>query len=460
MLGASVVEFCRESLMEQLPKIVRQRLEATQKAEAHPDPDLLAAFSEQSLAPRERGAVIEHLAHCADCRETVALAQPQLELAHVAAAAQAMTARSKWFRGSILRWAAAAACVVVVGTVATLRHREQARVAPFSKVAHSDEVASLALKSLETGAAAGEKPATMQRTVKKTSSAVGPKPKSEVAVEPSPEVIQQRAQAKAMEKRILAAPLMSRPNERTVGAIGGSAGAIEARPQAPPAPPPPSTKTESLRAMAAYQQQKEQRASAQASIANDLGAKLNVPEAAKQNDQVTVALAPPPQTVAKAKPIETKNAPAFVTDGSAQATAQITSRSEQQKSALKNGTSQIAANYISPRWSLSSDGTAVLRSLDAGKTWDMVPIASRTTFRAVAAIGPEIWVGGSGGALYHSSDAGRQWAVVKPVCDGRTLAADIIRIEFPDVLHLQLTISTGSLWTTSDGARTWEEKRK
>ena len=446
--------------MEQLPKVVRQRLEATQQAETHPDPDLLAAFSEQSLAPRERGAVIEHLAQCADCRETVALAQPQLELAHVAAAAQATPARPSWFRGSMLRWAAAAACVVVVGTVATLRHREQARVAPFPKVAHSDEVATLALKSLETSAVAGEKPATMRRTVKETSSAVAPKPKSEIAVEPSPEVIQQRAQAKAMEKRILAAPLMSGPKGRTVGAIGGAAGAIETGPQAPVAPPPPSTKTESLRAMAAYQQQKEQRASAQASIAKDLGAKLNVPEAAKQNDQVTVRLAPTPETVTKAKPIEAKNAPAFVADGSAQMTAELASRSEQQKSALKKGTMQVAANYISPRWTLSSDGTTLMRSLDDGKTWDMVPIANQSTLRAVAAIGPEVWVGGSGGALYHSSDAGRQWAIVKPVCEGRVLAADIVRIEFPDVQHLQVTTSTGAVWITSDGARTWEEKEK
>jgi hypothetical protein len=39
----------------------------------HPDADLLAAFSEQSLRPKERAGIIAHLAGCPDCREVVAL---------------------------------------------------------------------------------------------------------------------------------------------------------------------------------------------------------------------------------------------------------------------------------------------------------------------------------------------------------------------------------------------------
>lgn len=357
----------------------------------------------------------------------------------------------------MLRWAAAAACVLVIGGVATLHRREQAKFSNPPKDVQSGEVATL--KSLETDASAGKKPATMQRAIQETSSAANAKQQSGIAAA-SPGVAQQRAQAKAMEKRILAEPLMSGPNGRTVGAIGGTAGAIGARPPAPVAPPLPSSKTESLRAMAAYQQQKEQRESAQAAIAKDLGAKLNVPQAAKQNDQVTVALAPPPETVEpKAKPPAAKSAPAFVADNSSAATAETTFRSERQKSALKKGTMQIAASFITPQWTLSSDGKSLMRSLDEGKTWDMIPVAGEAIFRAVAAIGPEVWVGGAGGVLYHSSDAGRQWATVKPVCDGKVLAADIVRIEFPDVQHLQLTTATGTIWTTSDSALTWEEKK-
>ena len=48
--------------MEQLPKIVQQRLSAADKAWVHPDPDLLTAFAERSLTERERVQVLQHLA--------------------------------------------------------------------------------------------------------------------------------------------------------------------------------------------------------------------------------------------------------------------------------------------------------------------------------------------------------------------------------------------------------------
>ena len=73
--------------MEQLPKIVGQRLQAVSRAEAHPDANLLTAFAEKSLLPREQTQILEHLAACSECREVVAQAQPEENLQHVAAAA-------------------------------------------------------------------------------------------------------------------------------------------------------------------------------------------------------------------------------------------------------------------------------------------------------------------------------------------------------------------------------------
>ena len=64
--------------MENVPKIVRDRLQqgTPVTAESHPDANLLTAFAEHSLAGRERDHVLQHLAQCGDCRETVALALP------------------------------------------------------------------------------------------------------------------------------------------------------------------------------------------------------------------------------------------------------------------------------------------------------------------------------------------------------------------------------------------------
>ena len=61
--------------MSELPKIVRQRLQAARPADVdHPDANLLTGFLERSLSEDERTQVLEHLAGCADCRDMVTLA--------------------------------------------------------------------------------------------------------------------------------------------------------------------------------------------------------------------------------------------------------------------------------------------------------------------------------------------------------------------------------------------------
>ena len=107
--------------MEQLPKIVQRRLQGTAKPGVHPDPDLLAAFAEKSLNDRERSLLLQHLAECADCRDVVALAIPEID----ASRAIAERGRSPWLSWPVLRWGALAACVVVVGAAVTLHFRRR-----------------------------------------------------------------------------------------------------------------------------------------------------------------------------------------------------------------------------------------------------------------------------------------------------------------------------------------------
>jgi len=103
--------------MEQLPNIVRERLKAPAGGD-HPDADLLTAFAEQALPDRERSRVLLHVSQCADCRNVLALA------AHPATTASGSldTGRPAWgFQWKVLRWGAAVACVVVVGSAVLLR---------------------------------------------------------------------------------------------------------------------------------------------------------------------------------------------------------------------------------------------------------------------------------------------------------------------------------------------------
>jgi hypothetical protein len=65
--------------MPELSNLLRQRLSADQNGEGkHPDADTLTAMVEQLLPAAERQKVLTHLSACGQCREVVALSQPQL----------------------------------------------------------------------------------------------------------------------------------------------------------------------------------------------------------------------------------------------------------------------------------------------------------------------------------------------------------------------------------------------
>jgi len=108
-----------------------------------------------------------------------------------------------------------------------------------------------------------------------------------------------------------------------------------------------------------------------------------------------------------------------------------------------------------PRWALSSDGS-VQRSVDSGATWQSIRVADGQSFLAIAALGQNVWLGGTNGTLYHSADAGNHWAQVKPSADGETLSEDILGVEFSDPQHGKVTTSSNA-WTTDDGGTSWQK---
>lgn len=116
----------------------------------------------------------------------------------------------------------------------------------------------------------------------------------------------------------------------------------------------------------------------------------------------------------------------------------------------------LPANVI-PRWTLTPDGM-LQRSIDYGKTWETILVATPGTFRALTANGFDIWVGGAKGALYHSIDAGQHWIQVQPLAADEALKADIVGIEFSDLLHGTLTTADKHTWTTADAGQTWSEQ--
>src|SRR5579863_6992874 len=118
--------------MKELPESVRSRLRQAPAPGEHPDADMLTAFAERGLSERERDTVAAHLAGCADCRYSLALAAGSME--HQPA--------PKRFRNwHVWTWGLAAAAMAC-SIVAVVRwERPQAAPAPdIARVAKAKEL--------------------------------------------------------------------------------------------------------------------------------------------------------------------------------------------------------------------------------------------------------------------------------------------------------------------------------
>ena len=104
----------------------------------HPDADLLTAFSEDALLPRERGVVLAHLAHCVECRQVLSLADDAV----VARAAVTSIAVPRARPAGRIVLTLAAAAVLIVGSTVALRYVLN-KPAQTVKVATNDATAKI-----------------------------------------------------------------------------------------------------------------------------------------------------------------------------------------------------------------------------------------------------------------------------------------------------------------------------
>jgi hypothetical protein len=472
--------------MERLPKIVQQRLQATAPPGVHPDPDLLTAFAEKSLTERERVQVLQHLGQCADCRQVVALAMPEV------VAPSPIPAPTRWFSWSVLRWGALAACVVVVSAAVTLHY---------------------------------ERRESAERVVARSTAApTAPAPAGTLAVQSQvPQQLDQKLAAKVPPP----SPFQSDRDELTAGKLAKQREDTSARSTAIP---PVNQNFESAQVRGRLAENNQQRSvqkgidqnvidqltrqpknehtkdeQAKAGQLNDnrlamaQADGIKTEELKSTNKPATVpmermaASAPAPAPAAESKsddkeaqakppsenPGSTFGAAAETVTVEAEATQIQTSQASvgrakkpkkgsqtqvQSAAAAEQNLPMVGRNVanlttptrIVPSWTVSSDG-AVQRSFDSGKTWHTIPVAGNVVFRALAANDADVWAGGAAGALYHSSDAGEHWTQIKPVADGRPLTADILTVQFSDARHGSLTTADHETWATSDAGETWHK---
>lgn len=392
--------------MEQLPKIVRQRLQAAVPPDVHPDANLLAAFAEHDLSGEEHERVTEHLAQCAECRDVVSLAVPEMELVAAAAAVPAMPAAMvaarhvSWFRRPVFRWAGAAA-VVIIGAVVLTRDLNQKSTLTASR--QTPVAVALDHQELRQDSTPAAPQAESTRTAAPESTA--------------------RLLAKKKTENSLDT-VMGVPDRGNTSQIA----------MAPPPPPPspaaavPGTASETVQV--------------QADTAGASDALKDNGNQAYSAGQSIVALG----AKAEDNKASTRQAEAELQSPRMQVEAKY-------RAAESNG---LTAELVAAKWTLSSEGK-LQRSFDNGRHWLLVTALKDQTFSTFCVDEQSIWAGGTGGSLYHSADSGETWAQVKPTAGSETLTADIKRVEFSD-LHGTVTAAKHQVWTTQDGGKTWQKQ--
>jgi hypothetical protein len=470
--------------MQNVPNIVRERLQAAVPPANHPEADVLTAFAERSLSDRERAGVVEHLAHCTDCRDIVALALPATE----ELATPVRTAPGRWFTWPALRWAFVAAGVVAIASVGILyqRHLQPAETASSLKPPGSVEVAANQPKK-EIAPFAAAPADKNQKLLTPAAPAFTDSLNRDAALDENEHKRLARAESPA---RI--------PATQEAPTLGKNAGSLPHGPrlanqwqqsnvaqnQLPmPLPPSAAAKQDSVsvngRALEDSQTARQSATVPSQTEGLTLEARaMPTPSAAPPSSNSNYALA----RVDKAKPAlnsGASNAP------SAAATAG-------ESGAMVGGMPLLSVP--GPRWEVTAAG-GLQRSFDQGASWQTVDVnadsasatsaasleisteeprakktkkekdaketsrnASALTFRTVAATGSDVWAGASAGLLYHSVDSGNHWVRVIPVSSGSFLTGDILRLEFSDPQHGKVSTSTPETWITANAGQTWQKQ--
>jgi hypothetical protein len=454
----------------ELPKIARARLkaQASGPVDAHPDADLLTAFSERSLTETERQHVIAHLALCADCREAVALAlSPQ-----AAEAAPAPTRRERQRLGWAHWFALAASVVVVAAAVLQLQYRQP-----------GTELEDMAPRQ-SAPASAESRTAAEPRTEKPEGTVATAAPASQppAAIPAEGDAVARKSASKddfgeARVQSRVPAQSGRAGNEFSIasGGIGAGAGPSSTskpmvgalsdsmsreRRDAPP-PPAPARANEGVG-------QEENRRATDALKAKDaeLAAAEPAPGTRKFERQVPATVATDEKegatfAVQAAPEQKFRDQPAAASAATAQTEANVQKKQPAKTATMSSAFGKLAGGLKAPlRWTVSAIGV-VQRSLDGGKTWQDLPIREGVRFRTVAAQDGNIWAGGDGGALFYSADGGETWTSRPLSGDAKRLEMkpgfDIVRIDVNGG-QVMVTTSQGQTFTSRDGGASWSQQ--
>ena len=483
--------------MQDVPKIVRERLKVATPALNHPDADMLTAFSERSLPEVERDIVIEHLARCGECREIVALALPETEALETVV----RPAASGWFAWPVLRWGFVSAGIVLVAWLGVVLYQRQTHSATVAYRATVPAVTSTAPQDSAAQATAQTQPSVQRDEVPATTRLDSRTEKKTEAKEIEDQKVADKKLAAVTKPLAQADETAAAARPQIGGVIGGNAihGQLTHGPRL-------ANQTAQQNAYVNQAQNAAPAAppSAKQSLGGAAAAVAKAPAPVSQSVEVS-SQAAAINTTSQAQDEIALRSEAIPLQPSPGGSGGVVVNRAKEPGTLVVGSVEIPGGAMpqstptsaiggptrvpSARWTINANGS-LQRSLDQGNTWQDVnvnaPSAAASgmsyavaksapmkekdsskilkreliapTFRAVAANGEDVWAGGSAGMLYHSTDSGATWTRVIPASSGATLTGDVVALEFSDSIHGKVATSTPEVWITTDAGLTWQKQ--
>ena len=387
---------------------LRKHLEHETPAD-HPAPDVLNAYAEHALTAQEERQVTEHLALCADCRETVFLATGAVEDEAPPATLPQRT-RVRWWA-----WAIPATAVIVVSAaifVPTRTSQKPLQLAtPPPKIAQTTPPVSTANPAAETKASALSKELSSVAEPQ-----IRPKPTTNAVLRtgepPKTAVVNSKVSTHAYDKTEtqLDASNVSRPEGVVAGAaaqprvmarnLADSAAAQAATVAAPAAAPAVATEAKSVNQTV--------NVTAQAALVQNETDLQELPKQSQTRDEARSFHAAPAMRLKKALP-----ATAWMVNLNGQLT-----------------------HLVNARWEIVNP----------------VP-GTQPEFLSVTSQGDQIWAAARNLVLYYSPNNGVTWEQQK--IPAFHPGAEIVHLEFTNEVDGLVKLSDGEAFTTHDRGRNW-----
>jgi hypothetical protein len=475
--------------MPELPNIVRERLKVSRPTAAHPDADVLTAFTERALPESERAVVAEHLARCHDCRDVLVLALPATAADDNARVP--VPARGDWLRAPVLRWGVVAAGLAVLAVGGLLQY-QRGRAAQSFIAAH--EAKTPVPEALTAPASHGEESVRPTPSAAAASASAAPANTSSVnggsAILGNADAISKKKRAAVVPRASFGGPVKQ---SAQLYAAPSSAGGAETQSQLVAT----NTSGQAANQPFEYRAMDQKKDEGQAGAGGRAFMDVTVDKAkAPETTTVEVPSAAPLPETSSAAPTSLSSPLALrwaISDagrllrsfdqgrtwasvdvnasfpGAIQMVVVVPQSQKYQPTApdanlqVQNQVQHQVQNQVQNQAQIQtpaqkqSEPKALSKSRAANQR-AVAASVSIPVFRAISAQGLEVWAGGSAGVLYHSSDGGQQWTRVAPSVSGTLLTGDVIAIAFSDPQHGQLTTSTQEVWTTFDAGQTWQKR--